>query len=187
MPINLSGGGKPSAPSIKLLNPGDSAVVAVVDAEWVDSTDMQTGKPKLKDDGLTVRKQMRLTALYRGGTAKVGNRNDGYTDPEQGALVTVFLEGHRAGKWVDANKALGRDVQVGDLVRVVFDRTERAKTVGFNDLKVWDVSVKDNEDHALVAECEEAYHQRKAAPPIAVGATPSATNTTRPEPGEDPW
>jgi PIN domain nuclease of toxin-antitoxin system len=165
MPIPLGGSGRPSAPSIKLRNVGDHAVLAIVDSEWVQETDMATGKPKMKEDGVTPRKQQRITALYCDGTAVVSiDRED--VEPDPGSLVTAYLSGARAGFWVDATKELGRAVTVGDKVCLSFARTEKARTLGFNDLKVWDVAIKPNDDAELIARCEAAYHERKAKPAI---------------------
>lgn len=175
MPIPLGGNTGTSAINLKLPNVGDYVDIAIVDKEQLPEKDMVTGQPKLKDNGKP-KMQLRLTALYQAGSGPgLATQGDEVLTPGVDDVVTLYLSGHKFGAWIDAEKEHGL-VNVGDLCRVTFTHTEKAKTRGFHDAKIWSVQLKANVDQALVSRCEEAYTERQRSKGTSLGQTTPAPN-----------
>ena len=179
MSIPLGGSAGPKIPTVKLPNVGDYVDLAIIDKEQVPEKDMVTGQPKLKDNGQP-KQQLRLTGFALGGTFQATRGEDVLAAGDlANETVTVYLSGHKFGAWIDAEKDYGV-VNVGDVVRIAFDRTQKAQTRGFHDAKIWTVEISPAEGAALTAKCEAAHLERKASERIPLGGGDERPPATRP-------
>lgn len=146
-----------STPSVKLRSIGDKVVVAVIDVKEVPWLEYGTNEPKIGKDG-KARTQERLTALVVSGNGVVGD-TDGERPVKPGEVVSIYLSGHNRWEFIEAKKALGRPLSVGDVLQWKYDRDE--KSSAGNDKKVRTCALRPPKDTeaAQVAECERLYHQ----------------------------
>lgn len=205
MPITLEEPRWASTPVLNNRAIGEEYVGGVIKFESRQQQDADRNL-KFKDNGkpltelivwlYTVRSTMEAGI---GGTDQV---------PEPGAIVRAILKGKTFSQWIDEKDKLYRGIQVGDKVRLTTDvgipyrgktpagaelRTneqiaEFKQTRDWIDRKVTlgmygpvQIRAAGADDAALVADCEQAYHQMKtqgipldksfpSAAPVAVGA-----------------
>lgn len=127
MPIQLEEERKPGLPVVKrtALQQTFNGAVLKVDQRDRLKRDEVTGAmvPVLKA-GNKVRQELVVTCMtLPGTTAPVGlGETEEVPQPEQ--IVRLILKGKAFGDWIEAKAALGRPVQVGDIVTQVTDRAQ---------------------------------------------------------------
>jgi hypothetical protein len=115
----------PGHPVVKRTAIGQRFVGALVNLERRDRTkkgDDGVVRPVLKADGKP-RKELIVTCLAMSGDAPAGI-GDEQSIPEPGDTVRLILKGKAYADWIQAERALGRQVQVGDCVK---QRTDSAQ------------------------------------------------------------
>lgn len=152
MPITLDK--DTSAPSIKLREVGQYVDFHLVRLDWQDELEFGTERPKLNRDGKP-RRQLRITGMAIGGTAKVWV-DQADLDIQAGEAVVLYVTGGRLGGYIEAKKQ-AKTVDVGDVFRVKFDREDPSKSG--NPLKVWTFQIRKPRPEELpkVAEAEARY------------------------------
>jgi hypothetical protein len=187
----------PGHPVVKRTAIGQTFTGALVNLE-------RRNRTKRADDGSTVtltrgdgkpRQELVITCLAISGDAPAGI-GDEQGIPEPGDTVRLILKGKSFADWITAEKALGRQVQVGDTVKqrttsaqvydangdakgdllteqAQVDAVPRSSTVGiYGDLKL------EPGDGEWIDKAEAAY---RAATATTLTVTPAA------EPVEEPW
>jgi hypothetical protein len=127
MAIPLEGERKAALPVVKRTALGEKFFGAVVMVQQRDrlKKDDATGQmvPVTKTTG-KARQELVVTCItLPGTTASVGLGEDEHV-PETAELVRLILKGKAFGDWIENKKALGRTVQVGDIVKQVTDRAQ---------------------------------------------------------------
>lgn len=115
----------PGHPVVKRTAIGQKFAGAVVNLERRDRTrkgDDGVVRPVLKADGKP-RQELIVTCLAISGDAPAGI-GDEQGIPEPGDTVRLILKGKAFADWIQAEKTLGRQVQVGDVVK---QRTDSAQ------------------------------------------------------------
>jgi len=115
----------PGHPVVKRTAIGQRFVGAIVNLERRDRTkkgDDGVVRPVLKADGKP-RQELIVTCLAMSGDAPAGI-GDEQGIPEPGDTVRLILKGKAFADWIQAERALGRQVQVGDVVK---QRTDSAQ------------------------------------------------------------
>lgn len=109
----------PGHPVVKRTAIGQRFVGAVVNVE-------RRNRTKRGDDGSTVtlmrsdgkpRQELVITCLAMPGTDAPAGIGDEQGIPEPGDTVRLILKGKSFADWIQAEKALGRQLQVGDVVK----------------------------------------------------------------------
>lgn len=127
MGISLEEERKPGLPVVKRTALGQTFNGAVVRVQQRDrqKKDEVTGEmmPILKPGG-KARQELVVTCLtLPGTTAPVGLGDDEHIAGEA-ELVRLILKGKAFGDWIESKAALGRPVQVGDIVCQMTDRAQ---------------------------------------------------------------
>lgn len=147
-------------PSIKFRNVKDMAVFAVAHCKVVPQTDMDSGEPKLRDDGSPMTQEV-LRCVYVSGNAVFA---DGDTDVQcvPGDQYDLYIHGRRRWDFSQAKKDLkkannGRGFEVGDICQVIFSGTEAPKKRGYAPIKVWKFTLRHPkpEEAELAKRCDE--------------------------------
>lgn len=112
MPIQLEETRGSGTPVVKHRAIGEKFVGGIIKFETRDL--MRDGEVQRKDDG-TPRKELVVYVLTKSSTMVAGI-GDEESVPGAGDIVRVILRGGGFGQWIDAKKALGRGVCVGDLL-----------------------------------------------------------------------
>lgn len=115
MAITLEEDRKPGAPVIRRFAIGERFRGAVVKTEQRDMTkDVDGVRQKvLKADG-SPRQEIVITMVTIKSTMEAGRAEDA-SIPEPGTIVRAIHKGGAFASWIDAKKALGRSLQVGDI------------------------------------------------------------------------
>lgn len=109
----------PGHPVVKRTAIGQKFVGAVVNIERRDRTrkgDDGVVRPVLKADGKP-RKELVITCLTMPGTDAPAGIGDEQGIPEVGDTVRLILKGKGYADWIQAERDLGRQLQVGDVVK----------------------------------------------------------------------
>jgi hypothetical protein len=127
MAIQLEGERKAALPVVKRTALGQTFHGAIVKVEQRDRLrkDEVSGQmvPVLKASG-KARQELVVTCLtLPGTTAPVGLGEDEHV-PEPENLVRLILKGKAFSEWIETKAALGRVVQVGDVITQVTDRAQ---------------------------------------------------------------
>lgn len=151
---------------------------------------LKNGEPVINERGKP-KQELVLTTLALPGTTAPAAIGDTQGVPEVGDLVRLILRGAAYSEWIEQTNALGRPVQVGDVVEQTtthgqaytaegkpdgaklttqpqIDAVPRSKTLGiYGPLTVRPATTA---EAAYVARAEQAYHELKAAAaqPIAL-------------------
>lgn len=159
-------------PGIKLLHPGDTVEVAIIDQAVIPWTEFGTGEQKIGKNGKP-RTQEVYTALVIHGDA-VRREGDDEVRVTPGEVVSIYLAGHRRWNRIEAYKALGRKVRVGDVWSWTYEKDERSAVAGQNPKKVHSLIARDADDreYQQTQRCISLYHERQASGP-APDAGPS--------------
>lgn len=119
MPIPLGEQYTPGHPVVKRTAIGQKFVGAIVNLERRNRTkkgDDGVVKPLLKGDGKP-RQELVITCLAMPGTDAPAGIGDEQGIPEEGDTVRLILKGKSFADWIQAERDLGRQVQVGDIVK----------------------------------------------------------------------
>lgn len=127
MPIKLEEERRPGLPVVKRQALGEKFFGAVVSVQQRDrlKKDEVTGQmvPIVKAGGKP-RQELVVTCLtLPGTTASVGLGEEEYV-PEAEVVVRLILKGKAFSDWIGAKNALGRPVEVGDVVTQITDRAQ---------------------------------------------------------------
>lgn len=147
-------------PSMKFRNQKDMAVFAVAHCKVVPQTEMDSGEPKLNDDG-TPKMQEVLRCLYISGNAVFADGdNDAACVP--GEQYDLYIHGPRRWDFSQAKKDMkkanaGRGFEVGDICQVIFSGTRPPKNRGYAPIKVWAFKLRHPkpEEAQLAQMCDE--------------------------------
>lgn len=163
--IALDSAGTGGPPAVKFHAPDDHVIVGIVDVKDYHQHNID-GVPQTWSDG-TAKMGKRVTGLVVAGKGAYTGGSGEEIDVDAGDLVTFYCEGGRHYTWRDAVAEAG-GVNVGDVMRWMFERTEPAKTRGFNDRKVYVAQIRRPEakDGDLPARCVEQYQQLQNAPQV---------------------
>ena len=157
-------------PGVKFRAIGDYIDVAIFDLKPVPWKDFVTKEVKVGDDGKP-RTQDLVTGIVIGGSAtiKVDDTERAVNADES---VSLYFAGHHRWEFVQAQKALDGGLQVGDVLRVKYDRDEPSKAG--NPKKVWTVQIRraKPDEAARSARCEEL--RAGAATPLDDGPDPES-------------
>ena len=87
--------------------------------------DDATGKsvPMLKPDG-NARQELVVTCMTLPGTTSPAGIGEVESVPQPGDIVRLILKGKAFGDWIEQSNALGRGLQVGDIVTQITDRAQ---------------------------------------------------------------
>lgn len=132
MAIQLENERKAGLPVVKRTALGQKYFGAIVKVEQRDrqKKDDATGVmvPLLKPNG-KAKQELVVTCLTLPGTTAPAGLGENEFVPEPEALVRLILKGKAFGDWIESKAALGRPVQVGD---VVTQTTELAQVYDAN-------------------------------------------------------
>lgn len=209
MGIALEGERKPGLPVVKRTALGEKFFGAVVKVEQRDrlKKNETTGQmePVMKAGG-KAKQELVLTCLTLPGTTASAGLGDNEFVPEAGQLVRLILKGKAFGDWIESKAALGRPVEVGDVVTQVTDRAQaydaqgnptgneitdqatlnalpRGRSVGI----YGPITVRaPKEGSEWVTKAEEAYHSLRE-PIAAEGDYPSDSDVPPPPDDEPPF
>lgn len=109
----------PGHPVVKRTAIGQRFVGAVVNVERRNRTKRGDGGvsvPMVRSDGKP-RQELIVTCLAMPGTDAPAGIGDEQGIPESGDTVRLILKGKSFADWIQAEKALGRQLQVGDCVK----------------------------------------------------------------------
>jgi hypothetical protein len=183
MPIPLEEPRTTGSPVLKQRVIGEAFVGGIIRFDTRDL--MKDGEIQLKENG-KARQELVVHLLTHTADMAAGIGDDEGT-PARGEIVRAILKGGGFSMWIDAKKALGRAVQVGDMFRLTTTHAVRYSTNGYAELGTVDTQAdvetwrqssanlnrkeslgfrgqlqlrapKDDEA-AFVVECEQAYHQ----------------------------
>lgn len=120
----------PGHPVVKRTAIGQKFVGAVIDVE-------RRNRTRRGDDGTTItlmkgdkpRQELVVTCLAMPGTDAPAGIGDDQGIPEPGATVRLILKGKSFADWIQAEKELGRQLQVGDTIK---QRTNSAQVYDAN-------------------------------------------------------
>lgn len=117
MPIQIEEPRVPGHPVVKRQAIGETFVGALVAQEQRPVQKVKDGvaTPVLKPDGKPRQEQV-LTLVAMPGTTAQAGIGDTTNIPNPGDLVRIILRGGGFADWLDAKKALGRPLNVGDIV-----------------------------------------------------------------------
>jgi len=122
MPINLEEDRKPGLPVVKRTALGQKFFGAIVKVDQRDRQrrDESTGTmvPILKPNGRP-RKELVITCMTLPGTTAPAGIGEQESVPNEGDLVRLILKGKAFVDWIESKNALGRTIQVGDVVEQV--------------------------------------------------------------------
>lgn len=121
----------PGHPVVKRTAIGQDFIGAVVNVERRDRTrrgDDGVIRPVLKPDG-KARQELVITCLAMPGTTAPAGIGDEQGIPEPGDHVRLILKGKSYADWIQAENELGRQLQVGDVVK---QRTDSAQVYDAN-------------------------------------------------------
>jgi hypothetical protein len=191
----------PGHPVVKRTAIGQKFVGAVVNVERRNRTkrgDDGVSVPLVRSDGKP-RQELIVTCLAMPGTDAPAGIGDEQGIPESGDTVRLILKGKSFADWIQAEKAMGRQLQVGDCVKqrttsaqvydadgnpkgtplttqAEVDAVPRAQTVGiYADLKL------EPGEGEWIDKAEAAYRAATAVPLTA--AAPAAQTV----PDDEPW
>lgn len=211
MPINLEEERVPLPPVVKRTAIGQvfyGAVVLVNQRNRLKK-DERTGEltPIMKGNG-KAKQELVITCLtLPRTTAPVGLGEDEHV-PEEGELVRLILKGKSFGDWIETKNALGRPVQVGDVVSQTTDRAQvydahgnpsgselttqaevnavpRGRSVGI----YGPITLRAPKDGSeWVAKAEEAYYQvKESISAETASVTQQGSYDDEPPPAEPPY
>lgn len=127
MPIQLEEERKPGLPVVKRTAIGQTFNGAVLRVDQRDrlKKDDQTGAMTaiVKANG-KARQELVVTCLTLPGTTAPAGLGDNEFVPEPETLVRLILKGKAFGDWIESKAALGRGIQVGDIVTQITDRAQ---------------------------------------------------------------
>jgi hypothetical protein len=193
----------PGHPVVKRTAIGQKFVGAVVNIDRRDRTkrgDDGVSVPMLRSDGKP-RQELIVTCLVMPGTDAPAGIGDEVGIPDTGDTVRLILKGKSFADWIQAEKALGRQLQVGDIVKQrtnsaqVYDAdgnpkgqqlttqaeveaVPRSQTVGiYAELKL------EPGEGEWIDKAEAAYRAATAVPLTA--SSPSTANAVEEE--DEPW
>ena len=146
---------------------------------------LRDGEIQRKDNG-DPRKELVVHVVTKRSTMVAGIGEDEAV-PEPGEMVRIILRGGGFGQWIDGKKALGRGVQVGDIIFLNTTHAIRYNANTYTQLGLldpaeavteWDTSPANigrkeslgrygdltlraptDDEGSLVVECEQAYHR----------------------------
>lgn len=122
----------PGHPVVKRTAIGQDFVGAVVNVERRNRTkrgDNGVSVPLLKGDGKP-RQELIVTCLAMPGTTAPAGIGDEVGIPESGDTVRLILKGKSFADWIQAEKDLGRQLQVGDVIKQRTDSAQRYNADG---------------------------------------------------------
>lgn len=193
----------PGHPVVKRTAIGQKFVGAVVNVERRNRTKKGADgvvTPLVRGDGKP-RQELIVTCLAMPGTDSPAGIGDEQGIPESGDIVRLILKGKSFADWIQAEKALGRQLQVGDCVKqrttsaqvydadgnpkgdalttqAEVDAVPRSQTVGiYAELKL------EPGEGEWIDKAEAAYRAATAVPLTAAAPQQAAAQ----EPDEEPW
>lgn len=187
MPITLDEPGAARHPVLKARTIGDRFTGCVVKFENRDRQD-KDGNPVRKSDG-KISQELVVTLRTTASTMGVGKVED-LTIPQQGDIVRLILKGAAFGEWIEAKNALGRGVQVGDVLDYTLTHAVSYDHNGKKIGETTDQAVVDNKrmaggtvgvygtlnlraatsaEQPLVDAAEAAYYELQSAPAQSQG------------------
>ncbi|WP_395160416.1 hypothetical protein [Ilumatobacter sp.] len=120
MAIQLGEQHAAGSPVVKRTALGQNFVGAVINVERRNRTKKDTATgiigPLLKADG-NPRQELVVKCLVMPGTDSPAGLGDEQGVPEAGETVRLILKGKSFADWIQAERALGRQLQVGDCVK----------------------------------------------------------------------
>ena len=212
MPIQLEEDRPTGHPVIKLRSIGDEYVGGIVRFEMRDV--WKDGAPALKENG-KARQEMVVWLLTQTSTMAASIKDEERI-PARGEIVRRILRGKDFGAWIDAKNALGRAVQVGDMMRLTCDRAVRFRSMGdhaalgeltsnddiaaYKQTRAWQdrqeslgfygalaIRGAKPDEAQFVADCEAAYHELNKRPPIPLEDQGDPFTGPATTPQSDPW
>lgn len=185
--IETPGVGGP--PAVKFGDVGDHVVVGLVNVEQVQSRDYDSGDLEFWDDGKP-KMHPRITGIVVSSQGAVVGKDDDERPVEPGELISIYAQGSRLYTWRDAAKAHGQ-IEVGDVLRWKFDRTEKPRNPRFaaNPVKVFTAELRKPKgtDGDLLERCEAAHYELSRGPRIAVDAGPGSGGGNQYVEDEEPF
>lgn len=185
MPIPLEEEYVGGTPVLKRRIIGETFIGGIIKFEMRDI--LKDKAPVLKDDGKP-RKEL-VVYLWTTESTMIAGLDDDECVPVHGTVVRAILKGGGFSSWIDAKKALGRRINVGDVVYLDTTHAVRYSTNGYaplgelrsaDDVAAWersDANLRNKEtlgrygdlkirgpkdsEAALVVECEQAWHATK--------------------------
>lgn len=171
-------GGK-NPPSIKLLEIGDEAILALVDIDNTKQAHDYDGNPLFWDDG-GVRYTKIVSAVVLTAGAAVTGRQGEEVPVAAGDVVSIFVEGSNFYGWRDGLEAFGGQLETGTIFRYRFERTEAPKNPRHNPRQVRSFTFKDSTPETS-AQCEALWQERQApARVLEPAAAPAAAPVAAP-------
>jgi hypothetical protein len=188
MPITIEEPRAAGVPVVKRTAIGETfngAIIGVASRDRMKRGEDGVSRPMLKPDG-KARQELVVHCVTMPGTTAPAGLGDESGVPAPGDVVRLILKGKAYGDWIEAKKALGRGINVGDTVITVTDTAQvydangepsgkaittqaeldavpRGRSVG-----VYGPLTLAAADPAWIAAAEAAYHALKA--PIAAEA-----------------
>ena len=148
-----------SNPSIKLRNVGDSVLLAVTDYAELEANDID-GNPKFTSRGDRATDIVVTGLVVHSNNAKV--RSDGEDiDVDEGDEVSVWFTGSRWFQWLQAAKRLGTSLDVGDMLSVKFDQTEKPANPAHSPKAIWAINWGKATKPELISWSDKANEARR--------------------------
>ncbi len=161
MGITLDTPGTGGPPALKFGDVGSYATLGIVNVEEGQSRNYDTGDPEFWDAGKP-KMHPRITAIVVDHAGASVGKDDEERPVEVGELVSLYVQGSRIYTWREAKKEHGA-VEVGDVMRWTFDRTDAPRNPRFkgNPVKVFVAKLRKpaSKDGDLLERCEAAYYQ----------------------------
>lgn len=168
MGIALETPGAGGPPAVKFGDIGDYVVVGIVNVEQVQSRDYDSGDLEFWSDGKP-KMHPRITGLVVAEQGATTGKEGEEQPIEIGQLISIYAQGSRIYTWRDAVKEHGQ-IEVGDVLRWKFDRTEAPRNPRFraNPVKVFTAELRkpSGKDGDLLERCEVAYHDKRERIPV---------------------
>lgn len=160
---------------LKLPDIGDTAKLALVDIDNSRQARTIDGDPKTWEDG-----SPKMTKIVHAVILETAGATLGDDPARPGDTCAIYVEGGTYVEWKKALEEYAKPVATGTRFSWTFERTEPAKTRGYNDRKVRAFRFADPTAETTT-QCETLYDQRHTTPP------PLETPTAALRPDEEPF
>lgn len=127
MPIQLEEERKPGLPVVKrtaLQQKFNGAVLKVDQRDRLKRDEVTKAMVPVVKAGGKIKQELVVTCLTLPGTTSPVGLGENEEVPAPETVVRLILKGKAFGDWIEAKNALGRPVQVGDIVTQVTDRAQ---------------------------------------------------------------
>ncbi len=160
-------------PYVKLNEVGDSVVISIghVDRS-IEERDYETNEVKRWDDGNPVTQTRIVGIVHAVEGSAVGRMGGEEVALEPGMEVAIFVSGGKQGnqgRYKDAERDAG-GVELADIFRYRFDRTEPASNPRYNDRKIHTSDIrraKPEEKQKYTDACEEIWNGFQNTPTVS--------------------